>query len=132
MTDPVAKQLDAYNSQDIDSFCACYHDDVAIEDGNGVVLSTGVDILRTRYGAMFAQHPNNRAELVARMRVGPWVVDEELVTGRGPAPLRAIAIYRVHDGKIASVRFLVESDQPRQTAPAVAEPVSQGSTPASD
>lgn len=110
MTDPVAAQLDAYNAQDIDGFCASYQDDVVIEDGNGKVLSTGVDVLRTRYAAMFARYPNNRAELVARMRIGPWVVDEELVTGRGPVPLRAIAVYRVIEGKIASVRFLAESD----------------------
>ena len=110
MTDPVASQLAAYNAQDIDGFCACYHDDVVIEDGNGKVLSTGVDTLRTRYGALFVQHPNNRAELVARMRIGPWVIDEERVTGRNTAPLRAIAIYQVLEGRIASVRFLAESD----------------------
>jgi hypothetical protein len=110
MNDPVITQMHAYNTQDLDAFCACCHDEILIEDGNGVVLSSGMDTLRARYASMFAQHPSHRAELVARMCIGPWVIDEERVTGRGAEPLRAVAIYRVLGGKIASVRLLSDGD----------------------
>jgi hypothetical protein len=110
ITDPVEAQLVAYNAQDIDAFCACYHDDVQIEDGNGTVLSTGIAALRKGYAEMFARHPENRAAVVQRMRIGPWVIDEEQVTGRGGPALHAVAIYRLRDGRIASVRFLGTGD----------------------
>jgi hypothetical protein len=110
MTDAVEAQLVAYNAQDIEAFCACYHDDVCIEDGNGVVLSTGIAVFRQKYAALFARHPANRVEVVQRMRIGPWVIDEEQVTGRGGPALRAVAVYRLRDGRIASVRFLAEGD----------------------
>lgn len=108
MHDPVSEQVDAYNAQDIDRFCACYHDDVVIEDGDGTVRSTGIETMRIAYGSMFARYPDIRAEILSRIRIGPWVIDEERVTGRTAEPMRAIAIYRVRDGKIASVRFLTD------------------------
>ena len=110
MTDPIEAQLAAYNAQDLDAFCACYHDDVGVEDGHGTVLTEGIAAFRQRYAAVFARYPDNRAAVVQRMRVGAWVVDEEQVTGRGGPALHAVAIYRVRDGRIASVRFLSEGD----------------------
>jgi hypothetical protein len=40
------------------------------------------------------------------MVIGSWVIDEERVTGRGPEPIHAAAIYEIKDGRIARVRFL--------------------------
>jgi hypothetical protein len=110
LNDPVVNQLDAYNAQDLDAFCACYHDDVKVEDGNGKLLSAGIEAFRSVYAVLFARHPANRAEVVHRTRIGAWVVDEEIVSGRGAAPLRAVAIYRLREGRIAQVRFLGETD----------------------
>jgi hypothetical protein len=110
MTDAIEAQLAAYNAQDLDAFCACYHDDVRVEDEHGVVLSTGIATFRQKYAAVFARYPANRAAVVQRMRIGAWVIDEEQVTGRGGPALHAVAIYRVRDGRIASVRFLAEGD----------------------
>jgi hypothetical protein len=110
--DPVAAQLAAYNAQQLDAFCACYRDDVVVESGDGTVRSRGIAAFRARYAELFARFPQNRAALVARMRIGPWVVDEELVTGRGGPPMRAVAVYRLQQGRIASVRFLSADDGP--------------------
>jgi hypothetical protein len=110
MNDAIEAQLAAYNAQDLDAFCACYQDDVRVEDGHGAVLYAGIATLRQKYAALFARHPENRAAVVQRMRIGPWVIDEEQVTGRGGHDLRAVAIYLVKDGRIASVRFLAEAD----------------------
>ena len=110
MNDPVDTQLAAYNAQDLDAFCACYHDDVKVEGARGKVLSVGISAFRAVYAALFARHPNNRAEVLHRTRIGAWVVDEELVSGRGKAPARVVAIYRLQEGRIAQVRFLGEDD----------------------
>lgn len=120
MNDPVIAQMHAYNAQDVDAFCACCHDDIVIEDGNGHVLSRGLESLRARYASMFARQPSQCAELVARMRIGPWCIDDQRVTGGAAGPLRAVAIYRVHDGRIASVRLLSELDESRCIVPVVA------------
>jgi len=110
MADAIEAQLAAYNAQDLDAFCACYHDDVRVEDGNGTVLSTGIAVFRQKYAALFAREPANRADVVQRMRVGPWVIDEERVTGRSSPDLHVVALYRLRGDRIAFVRFLVEGD----------------------
>jgi hypothetical protein len=108
--DPVERQLAAYNAQELASFCACFHDDVVVEDGYGNCLSQGMKPFRANYEALFARYPQNHARLVSRIRIGPWVIDEEEVTGRGGEAIRVVAQYRLHEGRIASVRFLDEGD----------------------
>ena len=42
-------QLDAYNRQDLDAFCAVYSSDVIVADLNGPVIVDGLPALRARY-----------------------------------------------------------------------------------
>jgi hypothetical protein len=108
MTDPVQEQLDAYNAHDLPRFLACYAPDVRIENADGVVMMEGRDAMAPRYGGLFAACPELRADVSTRIRAGDFVVDEEVVTGipARPEPMRTIAVYRVRDGLIVSVRFL--------------------------
>ena len=55
---------------------------------------------------IFQKWPRLHCELVERMAVGSFVLDEERVTGMGDDVVRAIEIYEVKDGGIAKVRFL--------------------------
>ena len=110
MEDPVAAQLEAYNRQDVDAFCACYADDVVVEDAHGKRLFEGVAAMRDGCARLFEGYPANRAEILSRIRIGPWVIDEERVTGRDGPPLHAVAIYEVRDGLIKGVCFLAERD----------------------
>jgi len=110
MDDPVAAQLDAYNRQDIDAFCACYADDVVVDSAHGKRLIEGGAMLRAAYTKLFTRFPGNRAELLSRVSIGPWVIDEERVSGRDGPPEHAVAIYLVREGLIRSVRFLSERD----------------------
>lgn len=104
--DPVQEQLEAYNAHDVDRFLACYAPDVVMEDAEGRVQSRGVEEARPRYAALFARNPGLHCELLNRIRVGRFVIDEERITGAGPEPLHAVAIYRVEGDRIAHVRFL--------------------------
>ena len=100
-------QLDAYNAQDLDVFCACFSHDVVVADLNGAITTQGAEAYRARYAKVFADYPKNEAVLLGRMAVGSVVMDHERVT-RSPEtpPFEVIAIYTVREGKIARVDFV--------------------------
>ena len=107
MQDAVDRQVRAYNEHDLDGFVDCYAVGVVVEDGDGVVLMSGRDEMRERYGRLFERAPDLHAEILTRIRVGSYVVDEERVTGRPDGDMHAVAIYRLDgDGLIDRVRFL--------------------------
>ncbi len=108
MTDPVAAQLAAYNAHDVDAFMACYTDDCIVEDGAGLRMMTGAVEMRPRYHALFSSAPHLHCELINRIRIGEYVIDEEKITGRVPAIRRAVAVYHLRDHKIDHVRFYRE------------------------
>ena len=100
-------QLDAYNVQDLDAHCAFFADDVVVADLNGAVTIEGMAAYRAKYTQVFADFPENRAELANRIVVGNTVVDHERVS-RGPQGpnFEVIAIYTIAGGKIARVDFV--------------------------
>jgi hypothetical protein len=105
--DAVERQLQAYNAHDIDAFLACFHDDVLIVDAEGQEIMRGRPWLRQSYGPLFRDHPELRAEILWRERLGAYVVDVELVTGLADEPVRAVAIYHLDEnGQIDRVRFV--------------------------
>lgn len=104
--DPVQAQLDAYNAQDVEAFVGCYTHDVRIEDAAGNLQLQGHAAMRERYAKLFADNPANRAEVLHRIHIGEHVIDHERITGRGPEPLFAVAIYLVRNGLIEHVRFI--------------------------
>ena len=107
MQDAVDRQVRAYNERDLEEFVACYSQDVVVEDGDGVVLLSGRAEMRERYGRLFSSAPDLHAEILTRIRVGSYVIDEERVTGRPDGDMHAVAIYRLDgDGLIDRVRFL--------------------------
>ena len=110
ITDPgavVQRLMEAYNRRDLEGFCACFAPDAVLGDLNGDVAHRDNAGVRERYATLFAQHPENRAELVNRIACGNVVVDEErILRGKGVAPFRALAIYTVKSGLIARVDFV--------------------------
>jgi hypothetical protein len=105
VSDVIDRLLVALNAHDVDAFVACYAADATIENGHDEVLVRGRDELQARYGTMFEQMPDVRVEALTRTVVGEFVVQEEVVTGRGE-PERHVAVYLVRDGLIARERLL--------------------------
>ena len=104
--DLVQAQLEAYNAQDLDAYCAFFADDVVVADLNGAVSTQGIEAYRTRYAGMFATFPQNKAELVNRIVVGATVIDhEKVIRSPGGETFEVIAVYTLADGKIARVDF---------------------------
>jgi len=100
-------QLDAYNAQDLDAHCACFADDVVVADLNAEPNLRGMEAYRARYEGLFAQYPQNRAELVGRSVIGNTVIDHERVFRSPDAePFEVAAIYTFAGGKIARVDFV--------------------------
>lgn len=105
--DVAEAQLEAYNAQDLDAHCACFADDVVVADLNGVVTISGIAAYRAKYEQVFAEFPQNHAELVNRIVVGNRVIDHERVR-RSPSadPFEVAAIYTIADAKIVRVDFV--------------------------
>ena len=100
------KQLDAYNAQDLDTYVSFFADDCIVSGLNGQPTETSRAAIRARYAKAFAQFPENKAQLKARMAVGNTVIDhEKVVRAPGGEEFEIIAIYSFRDGLIARVDF---------------------------
>jgi hypothetical protein len=103
--DVVQAQLDAYNARDLNAFLATYAPDAQLFEHPSKLLASGLDQLRERYAARFAE-PNLHAQVMKRIVMGSTVVDHELVTRtfpEGTGSLEAIAIYEVQGSLITRV-----------------------------
>jgi hypothetical protein len=104
--DLVQAQLEAYNAQDLDAYCAFFADDVVVADLNSAVTTRGIEAYRAKYDGVFRQFPQNKVELLNRMAVGATVIDhEKVVRSPGGESFEVIAIYTLADGRIARVDF---------------------------
>lgn len=103
------EQLDAYNNLDIEAFVLPYAEDVKVYNFPDQLLYEGRDEMYGLYGRMFSRTPDLHCKLVNRIVLGNTVIDQEEVTIRKEEPpMRAIAIYKIKDGKIAEVYFIRE------------------------
>jgi len=105
--DVVDAQFEAYNAQDLDAFCAFYADDAVLANYNGEVLAEGVAAIRERHAKLFADFPQNKANLLSRIVLGARVIDHERVfrTPGGEA-FEVAAIYTISDAQIVRVDFV--------------------------
>jgi imidazolonepropionase-like amidohydrolase len=100
------QQLNAYNNRDIEAFLAPYSDSVELYQFPATLVSKGKDKMRADYGSMFKRVPELHCQLVNRVVQGNTVIDQESVTGFGPNPIKAVAIYKIAKGKIQQVYFV--------------------------
>ncbi len=100
-------QLDAYNARNVEAFLAPYAEDVAVYSFPQKLQYRGKAEMRKVYAGMFNDLPDLHCTLVSRMVQGDVVIDQESVVFRsGEPPLKAIAIYKIENGKIAEVYFI--------------------------
>ena len=99
------RQLNAYNSGNIEAFLEPYADDVEIYTFPDQLMFKGKDIMRTSYSQMFKAMPDLHCELENRIIQGNVVIDEERVQF-GDKILEATAIYHIENGKIQKVFFI--------------------------
>jgi hypothetical protein len=99
----VQKQLDAFNSRDVDALLSVYAEDAQMFEHPARLLGSGAAELRQRYTVRF-QEPNLHAVLLNRIVSGALVVDHEKVTRtfpEGAGEVELVMIYEVKDGRIS-------------------------------
>jgi hypothetical protein len=96
--------IDAFNARDVDRVVGCFSADAVVQDDAGTVFAQGEEAIRAHFGGFLTQSPNLHAEILSRIHVGSWVVQEEhttgLVLGELVPEFHIIDAYRVEDGKI--------------------------------
>lgn len=103
----VQGQLDAYNAQDLDAFCRFFADDAVMGAYNGEIATRGLEAIRERHAKLFAEFPQNKAELKNRIAVGANVIDHEAVLrAPGGESFEVAPIYTIAGGKIVRVDFV--------------------------
>jgi hypothetical protein len=100
----VQEFIDAFNARDVDRVVGCFSADAVMQNDSGTVFAQGEEAIRAHFGGFLTQSPNLHSEILSRIHVGSWVVQEEHVTGLvlgEPVPEFYIpSAYRVQDGKI--------------------------------
>ena len=109
ISDLAARQLAAYNAADLDSFVACFHEDIRVLDGEEETLR-GRAALRERYRGLF-ENWSFGAEVPKRVHLGPHCVDYEtwwrLAPDSGEREEGAMLVrYMERDGLIGLLQFL--------------------------
>ena len=95
------------NAQDADAYVALMTDN-AVEAGyRGAVLRDGKEGVRAGLAALFAEFPQNRAEILSGYALGDFVVLHEMVA-RSPEtdPFPVMSIYSFEGDPVSRVEFV--------------------------
>lgn len=99
--------IEAYNAQDADLYVSYMTDDACEAGYRGTVVREGKEGTRAGLKAMFAEFPENRAEIVKAYELGEYIVLHELVRRSAAAePFEVLTIYSFEGDKCARVEFI--------------------------
>ena len=104
----IATQMIAhYNAQDADAYVALMTDDACEAGYRGAVLREGKEGTREGLKKLFAEFPENRAEIIQGYELGPFVALYEKVW-RTPTSeaLEVMSIYSFEGDKCSRVEFV--------------------------
>lgn len=105
----VQKQLDNYNTRDIDGFMSLIDQEITVyEFSNGVILLKGFSDFRNYYAELFGKSPELHSKILNRTVLGAKVIDHEYITGRNGSatPTELILIYEVKNDKIYKITVI--------------------------
>lgn len=96
-----------YNAQDADAYVALMTDDACEAGYRGAVLREGKDGVRSGLMAMFAEFPENRADILSSYALGETVVLHEKVSRSADVdPFEVMSIYSFEGDKVSRVEFI--------------------------
>jgi hypothetical protein len=103
-----AQQMIAhYNAQDADAYVALMTEDACEAGYRGAVVREGKEGTRSGLKAMFAEFPENRAEVLWSQELGNNVVFHERVWRSDAAePFDVVAVYSFDGDKCSRVEFI--------------------------
>jgi hypothetical protein len=105
--DIAVRMIAHYNDQDADAYVALMTDDACEAMYRGDVLRDGREGVRSGLKAMFAQFPENHAEILSQHRLGDRVVLHEKVS-RAPdgEQFEVMSIYSFSGDLVDRVEFI--------------------------
>lgn len=96
-----------YNAQDADAYVALMTDDACEAGYRGAVLREGREGTRAGLKAMFAEFPENRAEIITGYQLGDYAVLHERVFRSAAAePFEVMSVYSFEGDKCSRVEFI--------------------------
>jgi len=103
----VDRLMALYNAQDADAYADMFVEDGAEAGYRGAVLREGREGVRAGLKKMFAEFPENRADVLQKFAMGDFVVLHERVYRSAEAePFDVMSIYSFRDDKVERVEFV--------------------------
>jgi len=99
--------IELYNAQDADAYVELMTEDAAEATYRGAVLRDGREGVRAGLKAMFAQFPQNRADILASYELGDTVLlHEKVERAPGGEAFEVMSIYSFEGDKVSRVEFI--------------------------
>ena len=96
-----------YNAQDADAYVALMTDDACEASYRGAVVREGKEGTRAGLKAMFAEFPENRAEIIKGYTLGEYAVLHERVFRSSIAePFEVMSVYTFEGDLCSRVEFI--------------------------
>jgi len=104
----IAEQMIAhYNAQDADAYVSLMTDNACEASYRGAVVREGKDGTRAGLKAMFAEFPENRAEIVTGYSLGDYaVLHEKVWRSAASEPFEVMSVYSFEGGLCSRVEFI--------------------------
>lgn len=104
----IAEQMIAhYNAQDADAYVALMTEDACEAGYRGAVIREGREGTRAGLKAMFAEFPENRAEIITGYELGEFAVLHERVFRSSTGdPFEVMSVYSFEGDKCSRVEFI--------------------------
>ena len=99
--------MERYNAHDAEAYAAFFTPDGCEAAYRGAVLRDGQFGIRDGYAKVFAEFPQNRAEVIQILEYGDQIaVRENVFRSPEAAPFEVLAIYSFDNDKISRVEFV--------------------------
>ena len=96
-----------YNAQDADAYVSLMTDDACEASYRGALLREGKEGVRSGLKAMFAEFPENRAEVLKAYRLGEYVaLHEKVWRSNASEPFEVMSVYSFEGDKCSRVEFI--------------------------
>jgi hypothetical protein len=103
----ISMLVERYNAQDYDGVAACFAAEVQEFSHGGELLRTGPEAIAANYKKLFAEFPENRADVLHRSAFGDKVFDHERVRRSSTHdPFEIVVIYTIKDGVIIRTDYV--------------------------
>lgn len=101
------KQMEAYNSRNIEAYAALFSDDIKVYDFPKKLRYEGKDKLIERYGDFFKKTPELFSFIEKRIVSGNTIIDQEkVIYEKGGASKEFVVMYIVENEKITEVYYI--------------------------